>query len=67
MALNLETHPGKNSFPLNCLDVGLTILVTPKWMFVAPLTGHYTQYQGLPVYVDGYAYTGIMNIQVTEK
>jgi len=40
----------------------VTILVTPKWMFVATLTGPYTKNKGLPVYVDGYAYAGILNI-----
>ena len=36
-------------------------------MFVAPLTGPYTTYQGLPVYADGYSYLGLVNIQVVEE
>ena len=36
-------------------------------MFLAPLTGPYATHQGLPVYIDGYAYTGIIDIQVTEQ
>lgn len=48
-------------------DVGLTLIVTPKWMFIAPLVRPYTVYQGLPVYIDAYAYLGIVNIQVVEQ
>jgi hypothetical protein len=48
-------------------NAGVTIIVTPKWMFVSPLMGPYTHHQGMPVYIDGYAYTGIINVQVTEK
>jgi hypothetical protein len=48
-------------------DVGLTLIVTPKWMFIAPLVGPYTVYQGLPVYLDAYAYLGIVNVQVVEE
>ena len=55
--LNLDRHP----------DVGITVLLTPKWMFVATLTAPYCMHQGMPVYVDGYAYTGVLNVQVTEK
>lgn len=55
--LKLDHHP----------EVGLTLIVTPKWMFVAPLVQAYTVYQGLPVYLDAYAYLGIVNIQVVEK
>jgi hypothetical protein len=55
--LELDHHP----------EVGITIIVTPNWMFIAPLTGPYTTYQGLPVYADGYAYLGLVNIQVVEE
>ena len=48
-------------------EVGLTLIVTPKWMFVAPLVAAYTVYQGLPVYLDAYAYLGIVNVQVVEE
>ena len=36
-------------------------------MFIAPLTRAYTEFQGMPVYIDGYAYTGIVDIQVKEQ
>lgn len=49
------------------LDIGITVLVSPNWMFVATLTSPYTTNKGLPLYPDGYAYAGILNIQVVEK
>lgn len=49
------------------IEVGLTIIISPNWMFVATLTGPYTKHNGLPVYVDPYAYVGIVNIQNTIK
>lgn len=49
------------------IEAGLTIIVSPNWMFVATLTGPYTRHNGHPVYVDPYAYVGIMNIQNTVK
>ena len=55
--LELDHHP----------EVGITIIVSPTWMFVATLTGPYTTYQGLPVYADGYSYLGLVNIQVVEE
>ena len=36
-------------------------------MFVATLAGPYTTHKNMPVYLDGYAYAGILNIQETEK
>lgn len=36
-------------------------------MFIATLTAPYTHNQGMPVYIDGYAYAGIFNIQTIEK
>lgn len=57
MTLGLDRHP----------DAGFTLIVTPKWMFVAALTGPYCHHKGMPVYIDGYAYTGIVNVQNTEK
>eukprot|EP00347_Sterkiella_histriomuscorum_P001454 403371978 len=53
--LDLDDHP----------DVGLVIIISPSWMFVATLTGPYASYNGSPVYADPYAYLGIMNIQKT--
>ena len=49
------------------IDSGVTILITPKWMFVATLVAPYNKNKGMPVYIDGYAYAGIMNIQEIEK
>jgi hypothetical protein len=31
-------------------------------MFVSTLTSPYAHHQGMPVYIDGYAYTGIINV-----
>jgi len=36
-------------------------------MFLASLTGPYAENQGMPVYADGLAYTGIFNVQVSVK
>lgn len=36
-------------------------------MFVAPLTGPYMEYHEMPVYIDGFAYSGMFNIQEPEK
>lgn len=43
------------------------MIVTPKWMFVATITGPYTKHNDVPVYVDAYAYCGILNVQTTMK
>lgn len=48
-------------------DVGITVLLSPKWMFVTPMTQPYTFNAGKPVYLDGYAFAGLVNLQVTEK
>jgi len=44
-------------------DQGFSLLVAPKWLFLAPLGGPYLQKSGVPVYLDGYAYAGIVDIQ----
>ena len=49
------------------VDYGITMIVSPKWVFVSVLTNPYSEFKGMPVYVDAYAYTGVFNIQVTEK
>lgn len=36
-------------------------------MFVATMTGPYIQNKGMPVYLDGFAYAGLFNIQTVEK
>lgn len=48
------------------IDAGITLIITPKWMFLTLLTAPYTYKGSLPVYADGYSYTGIMNIQIVE-
>ncbi len=52
---------------LSFVEAGLTLIVTPKWMFLAPVFNPYTHNRGMPVYADGYAFAGIMNIQLTQK
>ena len=49
-------------------DIGLTIIVTPSWMFVAQLTQPYhveskRGQRDFPVYLDGLSYAGILNLQ----
>ncbi len=49
-------------------DLGLTVLVTPKWMMLAVLTAPYLVHpSGLPSYLDGFAFTGLVNLQNVEK
>ena len=54
--------------------IGMTILVCPQWIFIAPIYNPYHLEKsrdipgkdlenGVPVYLDGYAYSGIMTIQ----
>ena len=46
-------------------DIGLTIILHQNWMFVAPLTDPYiTMENGLDLFIDPFAYAGIMNIHV---
>ena len=44
--------------------VGLTVIVTPVWMFVAILNDpyHVEPETELPLYLDGFAYAGIYNL-----
>ena len=54
------------------LDMGVTCIVTPNWMFVATIQGPYhTQLDAddreIPVYHDGFSYAGIVNIQNIEQ
>ena len=56
--LRLQTRP----------DVGLTVLITPRWMFVALLTQPYaTATLGMPVYLDGLAFSGLISLQTIDK
>jgi hypothetical protein len=63
--LDLENQPAS----------GITIVVAPEWMYVATVHQpyHYEKHldtvknkeleNGVPVYLDGFAYAGILNIQ----
>jgi hypothetical protein len=60
--LNLKNKP----------DLGLTIIVTPQWMFVATIYDAYhvenfRNDRDFPVYLDGFAYAGILNLQTVSK
>ena len=55
-------------------DMGITLVVAPQWMFMAHLAGPYHKEKfiqmvgsdkegGVPIYHDGFAYSGILNIQ----
>jgi len=56
--LNLQNRP----------DVGLTVLISPKWLFVSILTQPYaTAPNGNPVYLDGFDFAGLISLQTTHK
>ena len=55
-------------------NVGLTLIVAPRWMFLAQIDQPYHFEQdldvpgadlenGIGVYLDGFAYSGILNLQ----
>ena len=47
---------------------GVTMLLTDKWMMVAELDKPYmTTGSGVPCYLDGFAYAGILQLQNVEK
>jgi hypothetical protein len=49
-------------------DVGLTVLVSPKWMFVGVLSNSYTtNSNGCPVFLDGFSFAGLVSLQTVEK
>jgi len=49
-------------------DVGVTVIVSPKWMFVGVLTNAYTtNSNGCPVFLDGFSFSGLVSLQVVEK
>ena len=61
--LNLKTKP----------HLGITLVIAPEWMFLATISEPYHREQyldidgtdlegGVPVYLDGFAYSGILNI-----
>lgn len=45
----------------NRQNLGLTIVVTPKWLFVSVLSDFYVKSNGVPVYLDGFAFCGLVN------
>lgn len=56
------------------VDAGLTVIATQRWMFMAVVHQPYHREQeidlpeskqdgGVPVYLDGFAYSGILNLQ----
>ena len=50
-------------------EIGISVIVAPKWMFVAVLSGPYTHTKDeQPVYLDGFAFAGLVSLQtVTSK
>ena len=49
-------------------DVGLTLVLTSKWMMAAILTAPYTSNSnGCPVYLDGFSFSGLVSLQTVEK
>ena len=49
-------------------DLGMTVVLTPKWIMLCALTGPYmVAPSGLPSYLDGFAFTGLVNLQNVEK
>lgn len=60
----LSTFLGLKNKP----DIGLTIIVSPQWIFVATLSQEYhvetkRGERDFPVFLDGFAFAGIMNLQ----
>ena len=48
-------------------ELGLTVIITPNWIFVAVLVGPYMNGNNdVPVYLDGLAYCGLVNLQSVE-
>ena len=52
--LNLQNRP----------DVGITLIISPRWLFLSILTQPYcTAPNGNPVYLDGFDFTGLISLQ----
>lgn len=52
--LRLKTRP----------DVGMTLIVSPKWMFLSVITQPYcSTEQGFPVFLDGLSFAGLVSLQ----
>ena len=59
-------------------DSGITLVIAPQWMFMATISGPYHREKflnlegrekegGVPVYLDGFAYSGILNLQECQQ
>lgn len=47
-------------------DVGVTVIVSPRWFFLALLTQPYADApNGNPCYLDGFDFTGLVSLQTT--
>ena len=52
--LRLRTRP----------EVGLTVIVSTRWIFVSVITQPYTfSEHGYPVYLDGFSFAGLVSLQ----
>ena len=41
----------------------MTLVVTPKWVMLAPLKDAYTlSDEGIPFYLDGFAFAGLLSL-----
>lgn len=44
-------------------DIGLTVIVTPKWMFACVLASPYSKNaKGFPVFLDGFSFAGLVSL-----
>lgn len=49
-------------------DVGVTVFVTPKWIFCCLLTAPYCKsHSGHPVYMNGLDFVGLFTLQTTDE
>ena len=56
--LRLNTRP----------NIGVTVVISPRWFFVAVLTQPYaTAPNGNPVYLDGLDFAGLVSLQTTDS
>ena len=47
--------------------MGITLIVSPRWLFVSILTQPYTTTaNGNPVYLDGFDFAGLLSLQTAE-
>ena len=49
-------------------NVGVTVIVTPRWFFMAILTQPYAKApNGNPAYLDGFDFAGLVSLQTTSN